>query len=267
MLHRQNRQLQSHHPPDFARPQSTGIHDVLGMDVAVIGNDIPRAIRTRLQIDDPRVPNDLSATDLRRLRVGMSHAVGIDMSFDRIVHRTDEVLLLHQRKQLLRLAGRDELQVHAEVAAAGLGHLQPVHPLGRTGQHDAAGNVHAARLPGDLLELLVEVDRVLLQLGDVGIAVHGVHAARGMPGRARCQLVALDQQHVLPTRLGQVIQDTGAHDASADHHDSGSTLHRFTRLRRQGGLTTLPPEKEFRTARSTRSGTRQSPYHPALPGV
>jgi hypothetical protein len=90
--------------------------------------------------------------------------------------------------------------------------------------------VHAAGLAGYLLDLLVEADGVLLQLGDIGIAVHRVHAARGMPGRARGELGAFDEQHVLPTRLGQMIQNTGADDAAADHHDFRVALHTLSRI-------------------------------------
>jgi hypothetical protein len=74
-------------------------------------------------------------------------------------------------------------QLHAEVAAARLRHLQPVEPLGRTRQQDAAVDVHAAGLSGDALDLRVQPDGVLLQLGDIRITVDGVHAASRMPGR------------------------------------------------------------------------------------
>ncbi len=62
---------------------------------------------------------------------------------------------------------------------------QEVHPLGAVGHHHAAGQVQAAGLAGDLLELAVEPDGVGLELGDVGVAVQGVEAAGGVPGRAR----------------------------------------------------------------------------------
>ena len=125
----------------------------------------------------------------------------------------------------MRLVDGNDLEVHPEIAAARLGHLQPIEPLARAGQHDAAGDVHAAGLAGNRFDLLVEIDRVLLQLGDVGIAVDGVHAAGRMPGRTGCELGTLDQQHILPSRLGQVIQNAGAHDAAADHHHFCVALH------------------------------------------
>src|SRR6202011_1587902 len=213
---------------DFARPQPAGVDDVLGVHVTVVGNHIPGTIRSLLEIDNSRVTHNLCATDLRRLCVCVSNTVWVDVALDRIVDGTQEVLLVHERKQLRGFICRDDLEVHAKIAAAGLGHLEPVHPLGRTGQHDTARDVHSAGLAGYPLELLVQIDGVLLQLGDIRIAVDSVHATGCVPRGARRQFVTFYQENVAPTRLGQVIQNTGAHDASAYHHDSGSTLHIFT---------------------------------------
>ncbi len=143
------------------------------------------------------------------------------MALDGIEHRADEMLLLDERVHFRRFVDRDDFEVHAEIAAARLRHLQPVEPLLRAGEVEAAGDVHAAGDAGDRLDLLVEVDRVLLQLGDVGVAVQRVHAAGGVPGRAGGELGALDQHEVVPAALGQVIGDAGADDAAADDDDLG----------------------------------------------
>ena len=71
--------------------------------------------------------------------------------------------------------------------------------------------------PEIFLDLLVQVDRVLLQLGDVRVAVDRVHAAGGVPGGARREFRAFDQQDVLPAGLGEVIQHARADDAATDH--------------------------------------------------
>src|SRR3546814_13931002 len=81
------------------------------------------------------------------------------------------------------------------------------------------GHVDAAGLAGDRLDLLVEVDGVSLQLGDVGIAVEGVHAARGVPGRPGGELAALPQHDVAPAGLGQMIEHAAADNAAADACD------------------------------------------------
>ena len=139
VLHREDRQLEAHHATYFARPQPAGVHHVLGVHVAGFGDHIPGAVGARLQVHDARVADDLGTADLRRLGIGLGDAPGVDVTFDRIEQCADEVLLVHQREEPRRLLGRDELQLHAEVAAARLGHLQPVEALAGAGEHQAAG--------------------------------------------------------------------------------------------------------------------------------
>ena len=99
-----------------------------------------------------------------------------------VEHRTHEVLGVDQGHHLGDLGDRHHLGLHAQVAAPGVGHPQPVEPLGRVGQHHAAWHVDAAVLAGGPLDLGVQLHRVALEAGHVGIAVEGVHAARAVPG-------------------------------------------------------------------------------------
>ena len=183
---------------------------------SVITSHVPSA--SLLQPGDPRVGVHLGAAVAGAHRVRVGHAVWVDAAFVGVVQRADEVLLLEQRVQLLRLGDGDDVHVHAEVAAAGLCHAQPVESLWRVGQHQSARQVDAALLAGFGLDLPVEVDRVLLQAGDVGVAVEGVHPAGGVPRGAGGQLLALQQHDVGPTRLGEVVQHARADDAASDDH-------------------------------------------------
>ena len=70
--------------------------------------------------------------------------------------------------------------------------------------------------PGLGLDLLVQVDRVLLQASHVGVAVQRVHPAGRVPRGAGRQLLALEQDDVGPTRLGEVVEHAGADDAASD---------------------------------------------------
>ena len=116
---------------------------------------------------------------------------------------------------------RDQLQLHPEVAAARLGHPQPVHPDLGVGQHQAARQVDRAVLAGDPLDLLVQLDRVLLEPGDVRVAVERVHPAGRVPRGAGRQLAPLEEHDVGPAGLRQVVQDAGADDAATDDDDLG----------------------------------------------
>src|SRR5579862_4279044 len=282
VLHRQHGQLQPHHTTDFAGPEPACVHDVLGVHVARFRDHVPGAIAARFEVDDARLTHDLGAPDLRGLGVRLRHAVRIDVSLDGIEQRADEVALVHEGEEPCRLIDRDDLEVHAEIAAACLRHPQPVETVAGAREHETTRDVHSARLAGDLLELLVEVDGVLLQLGDVRVAVDRVHAAGGVPGRAAGELAALDQQHVLPAGLGQVIEHAGADHTAADHDHPCVASHIASWVRRPRRAPpcesstrwkppALPPGASrlrcARSARSARSGTDRWPCPRAPPAL
>ncbi len=219
MFHREDRQLESDHAADLARPQTAAVDDVFGMDgVVTIGDHVPRAVVPLLETRHPRVGVDLGATIACADRIGVRHAVRIDAALVGVERRSDEVLLLEKRIELLGFGDGDDLHVHAQIAAPGLGHAQPIQPFRSVGQHQPAWQVDAALLAGFRLDLPVEIDRVLLQARHVGVAVQRVHPARGMPRGTRGQLLALQQHDVGPTRLGEVVEHAGADD-TASYHD------------------------------------------------
>ena len=264
MLHGQDRQLEADHPPDLAGPQAAGVDDVLGVDrVAALDLDVPGAVRTLRQPDDGRVPMDLGAGHLGALRVGAGDAGRIDVPLDRVVQRPDEVLRIQQREEVLRFLGRDEIEVHPEVAAARDGHPQEVHPDLRVGQHQAARQVDGARLAADALDLLVQLDRVLLESGDVGVAVERVHPAGGVPGGAGRQVTALQQHDVGPAGLRQVVQDAGADHATTDDDALGLSLHGDSSTANSAGPGNLqvppPTDQVWNGSRTSRKSKRRNP--------
>src|SRR5271168_4853784 len=230
---------------------------MFGDDVTLLGEHVPRSVGPGFQIDDAIEAVDFGASQGRALGVSLCHASRIEMAFDRIEHRADEMLLVDERIHPRRFIDRDDLEIHTEVPAARTRHLQPVQPFLRARQIEAARHMHAARNAGDRLDLFVEIDRVLLQLGDVGIAVERVHAARGMPRRARSQFRALEQHDVLPAALREVIGDAGADDAPANDGDPCMRLHddslRCERARRVRAARGCSGIKTSTAANATRS--------------
>ena len=148
------------------------------------------------------------------------------MALDPVVQRAHEVLGVHHREDVPRLVRRDHLEVHPEIATPSDRHPEEVHPVFGVGQHQPTAQVDRTALAGDLLDLLVEVDRVLLEARDIRVAVQGVHAAGRVPRGPGRELPALEQDDVLPAGLGQVVQDTRADDAAADDDGLELVLHR-----------------------------------------
>ena len=85
--------------------------------------------------------------------------------------------------------------------------------------------LQAAGLAGNPFKLIVEADRVALQLGHVRIAVQRVESPRRMPCRAGGENVALNEHHVFPTGLGEMVEDRAADDAAADDHNTRLGFH------------------------------------------
>ena len=106
-----------------------------------------------------------------------------------------------------------------QVVLLGALRAQEVHALRRGGDGDPAHVVQPAGLLGDRLQFVVQAYGVALQRRHVGIRVEGVEAAGCVPGRSRGQLGTLDEDHVGPAQLGQVVQHAAAHHPAADDGD------------------------------------------------
>ena len=225
VLHREHRELEPGHAPHFPRPETRRVDDVLGAHGAVCGDHVPGAIGVARERLDPGVAVDPGPELARRAGVGLGHPGGIEMPVDPGAQRAGEAGGIEQGHQAVGLLRADDLGVDVEVAPLRHHALQPVEALLGRGQHHPARDVEPRRLPGKLLDLLVELDGVLLQLGDVGVAVDGVHATRRVPGRAGGELVALEQHEVRPAALGEVVEHRAADHPPSDHDDAGMGLH------------------------------------------
>ena len=161
---------------------------------AVLGDDVPGAARLLGQLHHPVAQHDRRPELLRRLGVGVRRArPGRDAPRPGPRARRRSALGSISGNIAAASRRRDDLGVHAEAAPLGVREPQEVHPHRVAGQHHPAGQVQAARLPRELLELAVERHRIGLQLRDVRVAVQRVEPARRVPARPARQLRALDQ--------------------------------------------------------------------------
>ena len=225
VLHRVQRQVDAGKPADFSRPQAGRVDQLLGDYRALLGNHFPAAVGARVGLQHAVAQHDLGTLQLRRLRVSLRGAGGIEMPVERIVEPAEHAVGVGDRAQGANLRGRDQLGIETHVAVHGARRLEEIEAFRRLGERDAADVMQAAGLAGDFLELAVEPNRVALQRRHVGIRVQRMKTAGRVPGRARRQLRAFDQQHVPDTEFRQVVDDAATDHATTDDYYLCMTFH------------------------------------------
>ena len=204
---------------DRLGPHAAAIDHILAGDRALVGLDPGHAAVLGQHARDLGVLVDLHPAFARAARQRHGHVGGIALAVLRIVDRADHVIDVEQRPLLLHFLRRDRLGDDIEPAQhrRAAQEFLPALLVGRDGER---ARLHEARrLPRLLLQVGVEIDRVFREPRQVGGVERRAHQPRRMPGRAAGQLLALQQDHVLPAELGQVIGDGAAGDPAADDDD------------------------------------------------
>ena len=134
---------------------------------------------------DLRILDRSSTPDMRaprRQRLG--DVGGVRLTVGRQEGRADQIADIHQRPEVLRFRGCQQMHLEAE----GMRRRRLPADLGPAvlvaGKAQTAIHLPAGREPGFLLQPVVEIDRIAEQLGDVGA---GAQLAR--PGPAACKVV------------------------------------------------------------------------------
>ncbi len=113
MRHRDDRQRHADGGGELARPLTGGEDDDAGSDLPGAGLEPPARRRT-LEAGHGRGSVDPRSAVGGALRVGVREARRIDPAVGREVGRADEVDGIHERKQLRRPRGRDDVERHVE---------------------------------------------------------------------------------------------------------------------------------------------------------
>ncbi|MPL89866.1 hypothetical protein SDC9_35908 [bioreactor metagenome] len=242
VLDRNRRDLDAQKPCGALRVVAGRSHHMLGphLDEFARADQHAALLDHLLERDDPFVAGpeiavhlqlavDLDAALARALGHRLGHVGGVDVAVLRMEKRAHEVVAAHQRPALLHLLRAEELVIDPR----GLGHrgVEHVFVHARLGlRHAQVADDGKARVqPGFRLERLIEVDRVLVDMGGGVAHVEERQQAGGVPGRARGELVAFDK-HRLPAGLRQMIGNRHANGATADDQSFDMGFHgRFLR--------------------------------------
>ena len=208
---------------ELARPHAGAVHHDLGLDVA---------LRRRDPGDDAALPGDAGdgyALDdgdaLLAGALGERHGhvdrVGAPVLLD--VEAGEDVVSAGEGEEIADLRRRDLVDGHAAQAVEGGDPAVLLETVGVAGALDEADRLPAGRLAGLGLEPGVEIARVLAHLRrGLGGRAEGHHEPRRVPGGARGEAIALEEDDVLPAHVAEVIGDGAADDAATDDDDAGA---------------------------------------------
>ena len=218
VLDRDHRQVEAHHGTHLPGPGACGRHHRLAGDVAPRGLHQPLAGAGALDAGDLGVAVDLRPPVARALCQCLGHVHRRDMAVVGVEEGAYQPLQVAERPEVADLVGADQLEGDADGVRRAAVVAVFVHPLLVGGEPEVAGAVEAHRLPGFRLQLLIEVDRVLVQLADAVAHVEERQQPGRVPGGACGELGLLDQHDVGPAELRQMVEHAAADDAAADHH-------------------------------------------------
>ena len=213
--HRRHRDGAAEHRPDLARPVAGRVHHVLAAHLPLRCRDHPLPAppgnpRHRAEADDPR------PEVARALREGLGELGRIDVAVVWVVEGAGEVVGLEEGIPVPQLLDRTDPHVHALVAAHPHHPLELLHALVGVAEPDRPGDVVVHGVVDFFGEAPVELRRVALHVHDRPARREGRDVAGRVPGRARGELVLLEEEAVRPASLREVEEARGADRPAPD---------------------------------------------------
>ena len=223
---RRDRQAHARHRGDLAAPHAGRVdHDLRAHPAAIRDHRRHRAVPGPLDARHADAGLDRHSEGAGAPRQLGRRPARVDPPVPRQVHGAVKVIGGHERKQPERLGGRDGVHVEAE-RARGADLPPQEEPLVAARGHpetpDLVPVLGGARFG---LEAPVETDRVLPHPHDRRRRVEVRDHPRGVPGRPARELALVEEQHVGPALLRQVVGDAAAGDAAADDDDPRLVSH------------------------------------------
>ena len=229
VLDRDRRHLDAKHFGGALRVVTRSGHDMLGGDDdLLVRRDQVAALFDHLGAGD--FPSRPVPVERIRLPFALDHHAaltgtfghrlsdisGVNVAIFGVVDRAFQVVCLDQRPTLADLLWREPFVFHAaSLGSGGIEHIF-VHTLLRLRHAQVANHGEACVQAGFFFQCLVEIDRILVNMGGRIAHVEKRQQTSGVPGRARGQLVTFQQHHVFPARFREVVGNRGSDGATAD---------------------------------------------------
>ena len=210
------------HTPDVPPPEARAVDDEVGLDVARVRPD--PGDEAVLVVDggdrhpfEAARPPAAGAPDERR-----HHVDGACPPVRRHPGPADEPVLVDERVEGGDLVGRHEVHLRQPEPVVHRGEaLQLFEAVRAVGDGEAPDRPEPGRLPGLLLDLGEQVARVDEELREALVRAHGPDEARRVPGGPAREALPLEEEHVAPAELREVVGGARADDPAADDHGRG----------------------------------------------
>ena len=211
---------------ELARPHPGRVDHDLRLDAAGLGQHGRDPAAAGLHAGRGHALDDLDATLPGALGERGCHADRVGPPLVGHVEAGQHVIGARQRPYRRDLGGGDLGILDAESVHPGCFPPQRLLPLRRGRQRDMADGAESGGVPGLGFQPGVQVARVPAeeQRGLVGHPGRGDQAGR-VPGRSGGERVLLQQDHVGPAQVGQVVGDAAADHPAADDHYLGAVGH------------------------------------------
>ena len=228
--HRHDRDVHACERAELLREDPARVDDDVRLDLALVGGDARDAAALDVDRGHAGVRLDLGAALPRTRGEGERELRGVDIAVGGEIRGAENALGGHRREELLRFGGGDQLERQAEgLRPAGLPR-DLLHPLRRRREPKRSDLAPAGLEPDLVADRAIEVDARHHHLRQRERAAQLADEPCGVKRRARRQVGALDEDHVVPAEPREPVEDRAAADAAADHHRSRPGSHRTENL-------------------------------------
>lgn len=210
-------------PAELPRPHAAAVDDEVGGDGAGIGAHARHAVPVEEHVLDGDALETGGAASARALDERHRDPGGIALAVVLDEGAADQARGVDERKERPDLRGRDLVDARDAEGVVARAHAPELLPavLG-VGDRQAADLTEARALSRLALDVAEQAHGVL---GEPCVALaraHGADEPGGVPGGAAGEPASLDEQHVLPAELREVVGDARAGDAAADDDGAGA---------------------------------------------
>ena len=210
---------------EIAPPHAATIHHGVGRDMAprfpglpVDAGDAAAGAGDGRHLD---VLDDARAAHPRALGQREGDVAGIGLPVGGQVDAGDDAVGVEMRVHRGDLGRPERVHLDVEGPRHGREAEELLVPLGAQGHGHRAALPEAGGEAGLGFQPRVEVGGVFREAGAVLARLQLADEPGGVPGRAGGELLALQQHHVGPAELSQVVGDGTAGDASTNNDDAG----------------------------------------------